>query len=200
MESLYCVESGGDGASAQLVRGWAAMKKAVHDLMCCDGCGLGSCATEGVQQTVSSLDDDDEWTHDYPEYQRFRWTCVFEDGYIRVLNMGTQGSFSLFDAAVLVVHILRGMGSSNDTVYHANPQQMKAMCESVIWMQRRGCEFSEEQILLMFEGEEAEATSEFSKFGGAHGWPVLNRLLNEIFEQPDEVGAAGEVGLCRAQL
>jgi len=111
--------------------------------------------------------------------------------------MQMQNEFSLFDAAVIAVQILRGMGCSNDTVFHARPEQMKAMCDSIAAMHREGCAFTEEQIFMMFEGEESEANEEFGKFGG---WEVLNPLLSEVFEQPDEAGAGGEVGLCRAQV
>jgi hypothetical protein len=201
MENLYCVESGGDGACVQLVRGWLLMKKTVHDLMCCGECAPGGCSSEGVQETVNSLDDDDEWTSHYPDFARFGWSFSFEDGYIRVLNLGAQcGGFSLFDAAVVAVEILRGMGTSNDTVYHARPQQMKAMCESIVAMHRAGCVFSEEQIALMFEGEESEAHVVLCGYGGARGWMVLHQVLNEVFEQPDESGPGEESGLCRAQL
>jgi hypothetical protein len=199
MENLYCVESGGDGACAQLVRGWGDMKRAVHDLMCCAACPPGACISEGVQETVNSLDDDDHWTHFYPEYPRFHWSVDFEDGYIRVLNIGTQDRIRLSDAAIIAVKILRGMGTSNDTVYHAKPQQMKVICASILAMHRAGCRFSEEQISMMFEGEESEARAELGKFGGTYGWVTLNRVLNEIFEQPDDAGAGEEEGLCRAQ-
>lgn len=119
-------------------------------------------------------------------------------------NTGSLSSqrfgFSLLDAAFVAVEILRGMGCSNDTVFHASSSQLQAMCESIIFMHGAGCAFTDEQILMLFEGEEDEATSMFEKFNEGNGWSTLNRLLNEIFEQPDDAGAGEEEGLCRAQL
>lgn len=86
--SWYVVESGGDGAEAILCATETDMKQAVHDLQCCGGCDAATCDTAGIADCMRSLDDDDYWSHHYPDYQRFSWGLDLEDGYIRVLNLG----------------------------------------------------------------------------------------------------------------
>jgi hypothetical protein len=83
---LYLVAASGDGAESRLVSG-ANLQQALHDALCSGEHAWTDCDLEDVVATVKSIDDDDAWTHDYPDYKRSQWHENYEDGSVRIIRV-----------------------------------------------------------------------------------------------------------------
>ncbi len=86
-----------------------------------------------------------------------------------------------FSQAVIVVKLLRYLGTANNNVYYATPVMFAEMCLSVGWMHANGCEFTDDEIDNIVDGDQDEVMSVFVKFGG---FQALHTALNAIFEHP----------------
>jgi hypothetical protein len=96
----YVLITTGDGAQCFLVPG-EKLKEAVHEELCLCGEPWQECKTEHVKEMVESLDDDDEWTLEYPNYGRYQWRQRFEDGSIEVTRL-TDLTYVEFDSVSTV--------------------------------------------------------------------------------------------------
>jgi|GEM_PF-6746554 len=149
--------------------------------------GMPDCALCG--HPAESHDDEFGDCQHLPEAASDGCDCP---GYVECVPMNS------FSIVVTAVQLLRYMGMLNDCVYHARPHQLRAITLAVARMNADGCSFDAEEIArLAGEGEESEALADYGQF---IGFSELERLLDEIFEQPDDFGASDEDGLCRAQV
>ncbi|HKS27776.1 MAG TPA: hypothetical protein VJS44_08150 [Pyrinomonadaceae bacterium] len=97
-QQFFVIETTGDGAECVIVPE-SDLKQSLHDKMCSCTESWDACATEGIQELCRSLDDDDSWTHHYPDYQRFSWDYDVEDGSVRIVRLTTSGQYeALVDA------------------------------------------------------------------------------------------------------
>lgn len=89
LEQFYVVEAGGDGAVAKVVPE-SALKQELHAAMCCCDAAWSECETADVRDDIQQIDDDENWTKEYPDYQRFACRILHdqEDGsYVRVVRL-----------------------------------------------------------------------------------------------------------------
>jgi hypothetical protein len=76
----------GDGAHTILVPE-NELKIQLHKMFCCCKQDWDKCESEGITAIVQSLDDEDAWTHEYPNYQRHIWSDHGEDYTVTVARL-----------------------------------------------------------------------------------------------------------------
>jgi uncharacterized protein (UPF0335 family) len=78
-EQMCVISATGDGARTWIVPA-SRLHDELHKAYCC--CGVASwreCQTNGVIDMVTAIDDEDNWSHDYPDYQRHIYADHGED-------------------------------------------------------------------------------------------------------------------------
>jgi len=89
-QSRFVLETEGDGAACVIVTE-AHLRQALHGRLCTCQEEWVKCGTPNIKEIIKSLDDDDEWSHPYPEYQRLKWEFRFEDGAVSVIRLAEDG-------------------------------------------------------------------------------------------------------------
>lgn len=95
MEQVYVIVTRGDGASTRIVTE-SCLKNAVHAALCTCEALLG-CQTSGVPEIIAELDNEDMWTHPYPDRERHEWFAEFEDGDVYVFRLDEPRPITLED-------------------------------------------------------------------------------------------------------
>lgn len=93
----YVMITEGDGAEC-LIFAEQDLKQALHTRLCTCHADWAKCDTDGVKALVESLDDDDEWSHPYPEHERMAWRTTFEDGAVQVVRLTFADDYDLMVA------------------------------------------------------------------------------------------------------
>jgi hypothetical protein len=81
---VICAQGDGPGT-------WVVPAEKLHETMHAQYCTCSKkwqdCTTEGVRQMVADLDDDDHWSHEYPDYARHVFTDHGEDYTLTVIRI-----------------------------------------------------------------------------------------------------------------
>lgn len=90
-EQLYSITSTGDGAETIIV-GESQLHEELHRVFCACGKPWQECdEDEGrMKRTIETLDDNDAWTHEYPNYLRHIWQDHGEDYTVTVARVTTR--------------------------------------------------------------------------------------------------------------
>jgi len=87
----YVIAVTGASACSKLVPGFQ-LHETMHELLC--GCekpwkvdDLVECSSEGVAAVVMALDEDANWSHEYPDGSPTRHTLECEEGRIEVMRL-----------------------------------------------------------------------------------------------------------------
>jgi hypothetical protein len=96
-EQMCVISATGDGARTWIVPA-SRLHDELHKAYCC--CGVASwreCQTNGVIDMVTAIDDEDNWSHDYPDYQRHIYADHGEDYTLTVMYLdGMQERITTF--------------------------------------------------------------------------------------------------------
>lgn len=83
---LYVISVTGDGGQTTIVEE-SQLKQALHEAYCSCGKGLDKCEDEVIANTIARLDDPEEWTQNYPTYERHIWLDHGEDYTVQVMRV-----------------------------------------------------------------------------------------------------------------